>query len=88
MLNENGACVPDLINPKILTELQAKIVLPLVDYFSQSLQDGGFPLVWKQANLCPTSMKVDRADPANYRPGSLTLCICRNFRMHDTLCYL
>ena len=76
-LKENRECGPDLIHPKILIELQAEFVLPLVDIFNQSLQDGRLPLVWKQANVCPIFKKGDRADSANYRPVSLTLCICK-----------
>ena len=51
-LKENRACGPDLIHPKILIELLAELVLPIVDIFDQSLQDGSLPLVWKQANVC------------------------------------
>ena len=74
MLKENRACGPNLIHPQILTELQAEHVLPLVDIINQSLQDGRLPLVLKQANVCPISKKGDRADPANHRPISPTLC--------------
>ena len=63
---EIRTCGPDLIHSKILIELQAEVVLPLVDIFYQSMQDGRLPLVWKQANVCPISKKCDRADPANY----------------------
>ena len=76
-LKGNRACGPNLTHPKILVELQAELVLPLVDIINQSLQDGRHPLVWKQANVCPIFKKGDRADPANYRPVSLTLCICK-----------
>ena len=76
-LKENRACGPDLIHQKILIELQAELVLPLVGIFNQSLQDGRLPLVWKQANVCPIFKKGERADPANYRPVSLTSCICK-----------
>ena len=36
-LKENRACGPDLIHPRIHIELQAELVLPLVDIFNQSL---------------------------------------------------
>ena len=58
-LKENRACGPDLTHPKSLVELQAELVLPLVDIFNQSLQDGRLPLVWKQANVCPIFKKGD-----------------------------
>ena len=44
-LKGNRACDPDLIHPKIFIELQAELVLPLVDIFHQSLQHGRLPLV-------------------------------------------
>ena len=58
-LNENRTCGPDLIHPKSLIELQAELVLPLVDIFNQSLQDGRLQLMWKQANVCPMPKKGD-----------------------------
>ena len=57
-LTENRACGPDLIHPKSLIDLQTQFVLPLVEIFNQSLQDGRLPLVWKQANVCPMLRKV------------------------------
>ena len=48
-LKENWACGPDLIHPKIIIELQAELVLPLVDACNQSLLDGRLPLVWKSS---------------------------------------
>ena len=59
--------------------MQAELVLPLIDIFNQSLHDGRLPIVWKQANVCPIFNSDDRADPANYRPISLTSCICKFF---------
>ena len=64
-------------------------MLPLADIFTQSLQDGRLPLVWKQANVCPISRKGDRADQSNNRPVSLTSCICNilesiiRYAIHD-----
>ena len=52
-------------------------MLPLVDTFNQSQLDGRLPLVWKQVNVCPIFKKGDRVDPANYRPVSVTSCICK-----------
>ena len=72
-LKDNRASGPDLIHHKILIDSQTELVLPLVDIYYQSLQAGRLPLVWKQANVCPISMKGDRADPANYRPVSLSI---------------
>ena len=76
-LKENRACGPDSIHPKILIELQAELVLPLVDIFNQSLQNGRLSQLWKQANVCPIFRKRNRADPVNYRPVSLKSCICK-----------
>ena len=66
----------DLIHPRILIELQAEPVLPLVDILNQSLQDGRLSLVWKQANVYPIFRKDERVDPYDHRPVSLTSCIC------------
>ena len=70
--------------PKILIELQAELVLPLVDILNQSPQDGRLPLVWKQANVYSIFNKSDRADPANHRPVSPTSCICK---ILQSICY-
>ena len=83
-LKENRACGPNLIHTKILIELQAELVLPLVYIFNRSLQDGRLPQVWKQAIVCPIFKKGDRADPAKYRPVSLMSCICK---ILESICY-
>jgi len=44
----------------------------LICYFRQSLQTGELPMPWKKAWITPVFKKGGRADPANYRPVSLT----------------
>ena len=60
-------------------------MLPLVNIFNQSLQHGRLPLVWKQANVYPMFKKGDQADPAKYRPVSLTSCTCKI--LESIICY-
>ena len=45
--------------------------------FQRSLDQGKLPQIWKEANVSPIFKKGDRADPATYRPISLTCVLCK-----------
>ena len=68
-LNEDKACGPDEIYPKLLKECADIIAKPLYLIFSKSLESGVVPTYWKLANISPIHKK---ALANNYRPVSLT----------------
>ena len=76
-LKDGKACGPDGLHPKLLKEARAELALPLQIIFSQSLDAGTVPLDWKQANVIPIHKKGSTSDPGNYRPVSLTSCVCK-----------
>ena len=45
--------------------------------FQKSLDTGELPLDWQKANVSPIFKTVNRSDPANYRPVSLTSIPCK-----------
>ena len=45
--------------------------------FQKSLDTGELPLDWQKANASPIFKTVNRSDPANYRPVSLTSIPCK-----------
>ena len=49
--------------------------------FKQSLERSELPEDWKRANISPIFKKGSKADPANYRPISLT-CVCCKLLEH------
>lgn len=64
---------PDGINYLMLKKCSSAIALPLSILFSQFMLHGKCPSIWLSAIVRPVyKNKGDRADPANYRPISLT----------------
>merc|ERR1712082_322264 len=45
--------------------------------FTNSLQQGRLPKIWKKANITPLYKKGNKSNPLNYRPVSLTSVICK-----------
>ena len=45
--------------------------------FKKCLEEGYVPEVWKEANVVPLYKKGSKKEPLNYRPVSLTSCICK-----------
>ena len=76
-INPRKASGPDEIPARILQCLAAEIAPALSAIFSQSLQTAELPTQWKKAWITPVFKKGGRADPANYRPVSLTLIACK-----------
>ena len=70
-LDINKACGPDLISPHLLKESAGVLARPLSILFNRSLEQGYFPTVWKQGNVCPLYKKDDKSLPSNYRPITL-----------------
>lgn len=76
-LDSNKSFGSDEIHPKILKECHLQIARYLVLMFNQSLEVGETPEDWKKANVCPVFKSGNKADPANYRPISLTSVCCK-----------
>lgn len=68
---------PDLIHPRVLHELAETLSTPLFILFNASLNEGIVPHQWKTSTVTPIFKKGDKADPANYRPVSLTSVLCK-----------
>ena len=71
-LNEDKACGPDVIHPKLLKECAEIIAKPMYLIFSKSLESGVVPTDWKLANISPIHKKGSRTLASKYRPVSLT----------------
>src|SRR5262249_2977322 len=65
------------LNPKLLHETASVLNRPLCMIFSASLSSGMVPEDWRKANVSPIYKKGSRHDPCNYRPISLTSCVCK-----------
>ena len=65
------ACGPDGISARIVHECASELSVPLAKLCDMSMQQGVFPLKWKQANIVPLHKKSDKKDPHNYRSVSL-----------------
>ena len=71
-LDRNKAYGPNQISPCLLKEGAPILSKPLSFLFNRSLQQGYFPLPWKDRYLTPIHKKKDNKSlPSNYRPISL-----------------
>jgi hypothetical protein len=68
---------PDHFHPRVLHELADQPAVPITLLFHKSIDAGEVPLQWRIATVSPIFKKGDRADPANYRPVSLTSVLCK-----------
>jgi hypothetical protein len=67
-----GAPGPDRVWTKVLHDMAEHLAEPLAIIFNRLMEEGGVPLIWRKANVCPIFKKGTKGDPANYRPVSLT----------------
>ena len=74
-LNEQSASGPDGIPARVIKELKEEMVKPLSILFQKSMDNGKIPDEWRDAEVTPIFKKGSKADPANYRPVSLTVII-------------
>ena len=76
-LNPDKSSGPDGIHPKVLRECAMVLDHPLYLLFNKSVEDGKIPQDWKTANISPIHKKGSKSEVGNYRPISLTSCICK-----------
>ena len=79
-------------------QLADQLSVPITLLFTRSITTGEVPRQWKVATVTPIFKRGDRADPANYRPVSLTSILCKvleriiceevleHFKVNNLLC--
>ena len=73
----NEAPGPDGLSPRVLIETASIISKPLSNIFSVSFSSSNVPSDWRMANVTPIFKKGSKSNPGNYRPVSLTSCVCK-----------
>jgi len=76
-LNARSAGGPDGVPPSFLKTLCASLSHPLALLFKICLNEGFEPNIWRKAYITSIFKKEDNTLPSNYRPISLTCCICK-----------
>ena len=74
-IKQTGAPGPDKVWSKVLHDMADILAGPLAIIYNKLMEEGGVPLIWKMANVCPIFKKGTKGDPANYRPVSLTCVV-------------
>ena len=77
LLDRNKAKGPDELSPYILRECAMQLFKPITAIFNKTLSSGKLPKEWKRANVTPIHKKGEKNKPQNYRPISLTSCLCK-----------
>ena len=71
---------PDKIHYQLLKHLPTESMALLLDILNYIWQSGNFPDCWREATVIPLPKPgKDHSDPNNYRPISLTSCVCKTF---------
>ena len=68
---------PDELHPRLLKEMAKELSSPLATIFNLSISKTELPKQWREAIIIPIYKKGSKADPANYRPVSLTSIVCK-----------
>ena len=68
---------PDTFKPIVLQTLHKELAPILKLIFQRSIDTGKTPDIWKEVNVSPIYKKVEKSDPSNYRPVSLTCVLCK-----------
>ena len=71
---------PDGISNMLIKEGGHDLTSVIVEFFRLTLRMGRAPAEWKVANVIPIYKKGSRLECSNYRPISLTCCLCRLFK--------
>ena len=70
----------DKVNNSLLKKLPDDFMEVILELFNQCLKKGEIPKNWKISKITMIPKKSDnKQDPLNYRPISLTSCICKFF---------
>jgi ribonuclease HI len=77
---------PDDIHYQFLKHLPEESLIVLLRIFNQIWETGVFPDCWREATIIPVPKPgKDHTNPTNYRPISLTSCLCKTMeRMINT----
>ena len=69
---------PNRIHYQLLKHLPAESMSLLLNIYNYIWQTGEFPECWSEATVIPIPKPgKDHSDPNNYRPISLTSCVCK-----------
>ena len=69
---------PDKIHYQLLKHLPPESLSLLLDIYNYIWRTGDFPQCWSEAIVIPIPKPgKDHSDPNNYRPISLTSCVCK-----------
>ena len=76
---KNTAPGPDKIHYEFLRNLPTECLSILLDLINRIWENGNFPEIWRLAIVIPIPkpQKDDYSNPKNYRPISLTSCLCK-----------
>jgi ribonuclease HI len=77
--SKNTAPGPDKIHYEFLRNLPTECLVILLDLINRIWENGNFPEIWRLATVIPIPkpQKDDYSNPKNYRPISLTSCLCK-----------
>jgi len=69
---------PDDIHYQFIKHLPNESLLVLLNIFNNIWETGNFPESWREATIIPVPKPgKDSTNPTNYRPISLTSCLCK-----------
>lgn len=78
--SHDTAVGPDEVHYQMLKHLPAAATDTLLHIFNDIWQSGNFPPSWHEATVIPIPKPgKDPTNPTNYRPISLTSCLCKTF---------
>lgn len=74
----NTTVRPDDVHYKFLRQLPGESLELLLKIYNNRWINSSFPDIWKQTTIIPVPKpEKDNSDPENYRPISLTSCLCK-----------